>query len=390
MADLTAYDLCAIPQEVIDGWNSGRSSLNMPNLLKNPLVGKGEAVSPNPDEDLFAHNFISVADFAFLSNLVFDNPYRPTRRYIPSCPKDRLYLDEVKTLIENYGTYRHLWGGYEGGIGGRYLFENIPSEFSIGPVEYSGSYVFQSAVEDAILGNVEYFPEPHVASVPTQYGGELVAQDFITPFSYIRTDFDNLKNGCMMMCENLPVLTGCDVSVTGKTHDGSRLEPYGYTSDPDVNGRYEKWTRSVDQYGTVIGENHTTYVPSSYEYDAALANGNYHQYGNGQVRTPGGTFSDFFIVTYAFKAIRTGPSGYSSRKLTTRYHSAESLGTMSYDATGATYFIPNSASMKSALDSVSDETTLALSPPQGETFSMELFTQVGFFVMASIKPSAYS
>lgn len=389
MADLTDSDLCIIPQVVINEWNADRNSRNIPNLRKNPLVSKGEVVAPQPGQELFAHNFISIADFALLANLALRTTTSPTRRYIHSVPKNLLYFDEAKNLFIDIDTYRHIWGDY-GSTYSPYLFRYIPGDFSIGPttVNYGD---FDTLFIDALVNEVEVLPEPTTTTIPSPQDTNLDSQIFQTPFNNVRNDFENLKAGCILMVHSVPTLYHADVSVSGKTSDGSPLQPYGYTAYAGVNGRYERWDRSMVD-GQLIRENHTTYVPTTYYYEPALVNGNYFLHDNRQTKITGGSVSIPFIVTYAVKAVRNYGGAWDSTKgITTRYHTIESLGTLSADSsTGATYFTPNDSAMTSELNSISDDTTVSFPNNQYDSFDRELYTQVGFAIFSRINPFFYS
>lgn len=389
MADLTHNDLCVIPQAVINEWNADRNSKNIPNLKKNPLVSKGEVVAPQPGQDLFAHNFISIADFALLANLALRTTTSPRRLYIHSAPKNLLYFDEAKNLFIDIATYRHIWGDY-GSTYSPYLFRYVPGDFSIGPTIVNYGF-FDTLLIDTLVNEVGVLPEPTITTIPSTQDTTLDSNIFQTPFYNVRNDFENLKAGCVLMVHSLPTLNGTSVSVTGKTSDGSPLQPYGYTSYEGVNGRYERWSRSSLE-GQTLSENHTTYVPTSYSYETVLANGNYFQHDNSQTRITGGSVSIPFVVTYAFKAARNYGRAWDTPKgITIRYHNIESLGTLSEDSsTGATYFTPNSSAMTSELNSISDSTTVSFPNTQNDSFDRELYTQVGFAIFSRINPSFYS
>lgn len=390
MADLTHNDLCVIPQAVINEWNSDRNSRNIPNLKKNPLVSKGEVVAPQPGQELFAHNFISIADFALLANLALRTTTSPRRRYIHSAPKNLLYFDEARILLTDPSLYGNIWGNYDDSIYNPRLFRYVPGDFSIGPTTVNYDY-FPELFWETLINEAEVLPEPTTTTIPSPQDTNLDSNIFQTPFYNVRNDFGNLKAGCVLMVQSLPTLDGTSVSVTGKTSDGSPLQPYGYTAAASVNGRYERWSRSSSE-GQTLSENHTTYVPTSYSYETVLANGNYFQHDNSQTKITGGSVSISFIVTYAFKAARNYGGAWDTPKgITIRYHNIDSLGTLSEDSsTGATYFTPNSSAMTSELNSISDSTTVSFPNTQNENFDRELYTQVGFAIFSRINPSFYS
>lgn len=390
MADLTHNDLCIIPQAVINEWNADRNSRDIPNLRKNPLVSKGGVVAPQPGQELFAHNFISIADFALLANLALRSTTSPTRRYLHSAPKNLLNFDVAKNLFTDMATYRHIWGNYDDSIYNPRLFRYVPGDFSIGPTTVNDDY-FDTLFWKTLINEAEVLPEPTITTIPSPQDTNLDSNIFQTPFYNVRNDFENLKAGCILMVQSIPTLYHADVSVTGKTSDGSPLQPYGYTDYQGVNGRYERWARSI-MNGQLLWENHTTYVPTTYYYEPVLVNGNYFQHDNSQTKITGGSVSIPFIVTYAVKAARNYGGAWDVPKgITTRYHTIESLGTLSEDSsTGATYFTPNSSAMTSELNSISDNTTISFPGTQADYFDRELYTQVGFAVFSRINPSFYS
>jgi hypothetical protein len=226
MADLTHNDLCVIPQAVINEWNADRNSRNIPNLRNNPLVSKGEVVAPQPGQELFAHNFISIADFALLANLSLLSTTRPTRRYIHSVPKNLLYFDEAKNLFTDMDTYRHIWGNYDDSIFNRRLFRYAPSDFSIGPTTVNNNDFGYGLFISTLINEVEVLPEPTIITIPSPQDTNLDSNIFQTPFYNVRNDFENLKAGCVLMAQSIPTLDGTSVSVSGKTYDGSPLQPY--------------------------------------------------------------------------------------------------------------------------------------------------------------------
>lgn len=393
MAELTASDLCVIPQCIIDSWNSYRRSSDLPFLRKNPSVSKGTVVAPRSNEELFAHNFIAIEDFRILARLAMAT--RNTRIWSDF----HSYMFMSKTNLQNFlnahRTKMHgIWGLY-GSIFETPLFEYDESAFTMSNVPTHSSNAPFAGIKDTLYYNLNTFPEP--TSINTSFSSEWYADEMVTPLNDIRIDFDHLKAGCVHMQTGIPVISsmsnvvdGVDYYEDDSTDPPTEVKivppPYPYTAAP-INGKYERWENGGVRYW-----NHTTWTPQSYVFDSLNINSCFLEDSEGTRILNGGDFAEFFVVLGANKCTKTSginPTYFNSIN-TFRLYQANSLGDVFTDVSdGSTWFTPDNTKMTTAINSISDSIELSCPEPSYDQ-DLELYTNIEYYVFSRIKPSTYS
>lgn len=284
MANLTDSDFYLYSE--ISYLNATRAAQNpslLP-LLKNPSVSRGNIVAPQPNEDLYAHNFINLNDWSIAAQFM-----RPNNRgssgnrtnilsnsFIPTT----LSISEAKVLFSNNGFF---WTGPEwvDSIFFDPLIDKskLPTSFSGDDVQNDYDAMFTDGIARLVRTDSSLiFETPNVLQPTASQNGQLAAYDFATAFSSFRNCAQNLRSGYRILAWFSP-----SVNEWNTSHDSNPPGEAGPWT-PTLIGPYSRVYKHVyklsDSTETVTANQ--TSVPVYNDLDITFLNCAYVRSSSGQ------------------------------------------------------------------------------------------------------------
>lgn len=301
MANLTDSDFYLYSE--ISYLNATRADQNphLSPLLKNPSVSRGNIVAPQPNEDLYAHNFINLNDWSIAA--AFMNPTNSgssssrTDILSNSFTPTTLSISAVKSLFSNH---RFFWYGpewVETAIFNPLIDKSkMPTSFSSDNGQFNYGASFIDGIRSLVRTDSSIvFVAPNVFQPTTNQNNPLAAYDFSTPFASFRTCAQNLCSGYRLLTWFKPSVQEWNTSHSGGSGPWT----------PTGIGPYAKAYRHVYSDQSVVTATQTS-RPVYNDLDVTLLNCAYVKSSSGQttVLKNARDFLDFtFYVVLYQKAI---------------------------------------------------------------------------------------
>lgn len=396
MADLTDSDFIVFSE--ISYLNSARAALNPPlaPLQKNPSVSKGDVTAPQPQEDLYAHNFLNLIDWFVAFSFINPNKRGSESSraeitpYVP--PFQNMKFSELQSIFSNDAFY---WTDPE--YAQSFAFDpllvksNIPSNFQ---AQDSTADTLNFSFTNYLAALAGLTPSAvhqgtSIISVSQNQAKELLAYDFTTPFYSFSTYANMLKDGCKFFQNHTP-----QVESSGWNTDFSS-EPQGaYSpSNPTGNGKYRRIRKHTYDSTSTVETMSQTSTPTYQNADMFLANSAYVRKSGSTVIATFKTAQqaiDFSAVVKLYQKIVDDDAPGDpivKSKIIFSYVPISSIGSIYLPQnSSAVYFRIDPTKLSSQLSSM--ESTLDLDPTQyasGDDYNLFLESNVAIGFLASPK-----
>lgn len=394
MADLTDSDFIIFSE--ISYLNSARAALSPPlaPLQKNPSVSKGDVTAPQPQEDLYAHNFLNLIDwfvaFSFINpnNRGSESSRAEIAPYVP--PFQNMSFSELQSIFSNDAFF---WTGpeYAQSIFFNPLLvkSNIPSNFQ---AQDSTADTLNISFTDYLAALAGLTPSAvhqgtSTISVSQNQAKELLAYDFTTPFYSFSTYADMLKDGCKFFQNHTPQAEPSGWNTDFSSDPQGAYSPYG----PTGNGKYRRIQK--DTTGSTSSTMSQTSTPTYQNADMFLANSAYVRKSGSTVIATFKTAQqaiDFSAVVKLYQKIVDDDAPGDpivKSKILFSYVPISSIGSIYLPQNSSSvYFRLDPSELSSQLSSM--ESTLDLDPTQyasGNDYNLFLESNVAIGFLASPK-----
>lgn len=394
MANLTDSDFIIFSE--ISYLNSARAALNPPlaPLQKNPSVSKGDVTAPQPQEDLYAHNFLNLIDwfiaFSFINpnNRGSESSRAEIVPYVP--PFQNMSFSELQSIFSNDAFY---WTGPE--YAQSFAFNpllvksNIPSNFQ---AQDSTADTLNISFTDYLAALAGLTPSAvhqgtSIISVSQNQAKELLAYDFTTPFYSFSTYADMLKDGCKFFQNHTPQVESSGWNTQFSSDPQGAYSPYG----PTGNGKYRRIQKHTT--GSTYDTMSQTSTPTYQNADMFLANSAYVRKSGSTVIATFKTAQqaiDFSAVVKLYQKVVDDDSPGDpivKSKILFSHVPISSIGSIYLPQNSSSvYFRLDPAKLSSQLSSM--ESTLDLDPTQyssGNDYNLFLESNVAIGFLASPK-----